>query len=122
MAATNPYADAPTTPDPFVNRVRKDLLSLDATQSTDANLIAVVAMDEVLASWPRPVKTFIPVLALRAARSRLFPDASLAPASVSPKHAEPEQSSKLGARSNHDGSMDLSDDILDLRDDVLILD
>jgi hypothetical protein len=122
MAATNPYADAPTTPDPFISRVRKDLLSLEAAQATDANVIAVVAKEEVLALWPRPVKTFIPVLALRAARARLFPEASLAPASRSPAQTPPVPTPAYDHRSNNDGSMDLRDDAFDLSDDVRFVD
>jgi hypothetical protein len=122
MATTNPYADVPTTPDPFINRVRKDLLSLEAAKATDANLIAIVAKDEVLALWSRPVKTFIPVLALRAARTRLFPDASIAPPSLIFAQAEPVTVVAAIVQARDDCGIDMSDDFLDLRDDVLTVD
>ncbi len=122
MATINPYSDAPTTPDPFINRVRDDLLSLDAAQSTDAKVIAGVAKDEVLALWSRPVKTFIPVLALRAARTRLFPEASIAPPSLVFAVAEPVPAVAGIDQVWDDGGIDMSDDFLDLSDDVQTVD
>lgn len=124
MAATNPSADAPTNLDPMIatiTRVRDDLRSLKAAQSIDPNLIAVVAQEEVLALWPRPVKTFIPVLALRASRTRLFPDASIAPTSLVHTPAEPVLVTASDQPIEESG-MDMSRDVLDLSNDVQTID
>jgi len=72
IEAANPFAQAPTTPEPIIAQVRRQLADDAwpglAVQSTVLDRVADRAVRDL---WESPVKTFVPVLALRQAREVL---------------------------------------------------
>lgn len=89
MAETNAFAEAPPTPELFVARVREELGAVYAHADVPAAEIDRAAVDAVDELWDRPIKTFIPVLALRAARERVAAAAATPPAATQPAITAP---------------------------------
>jgi len=79
MTYSTPYAEVPQTPDVFINQVDTQLSALCSRRDVSRRAITETAKEEVLALWDRPVKAYIPVLALRAAREQICPTASSVP-------------------------------------------
>jgi hypothetical protein len=68
----NPFAQAPTTPEPIIAQVRRDLeRDLGGDLAIDVGLVDRVAERSDRDLWSSRVKTFLPVLALRDARETL---------------------------------------------------
>ena len=72
MDAANPFAQMPTTPEPIIAQVRRQLAD-DAPpdRSVETSLLDHVAERAVRELWSSRVKTFVPILALRQARAVL---------------------------------------------------
>jgi len=72
MEPATPFAQVPTTPEPIIAQVRRQLDD-DARGGAPVppGVLDRVADDAVRQLWPSRVKTFVPVLALRTARERL---------------------------------------------------
>jgi hypothetical protein len=72
MERLTPFAQMPATPEPIIAQIRRQLA--DDVPPVLAGQTAVldrVAERAVLELWGRPVKTFVPILALRQAREIL---------------------------------------------------
>ena len=72
MESANPFAQMPTTPEPIIAQVRRQLADdapLDRT--LEATLLDSLAERTVRELWGSRVKTFVPILALRQARAVL---------------------------------------------------
>jgi hypothetical protein len=80
MAESNAFAEAPPTPELFVARVRRELDAVYADMDVPSGEIDRAAVDAVDELWDRPIKTFIPVLALRAAKERVAAKTTMPPA------------------------------------------
>ena len=72
MDATNPFAQVPTTPEPIIARVRRQLADEAWTGLVSHGpVLDRVADHAVRELWGSRIKTFVPVLALRQAREML---------------------------------------------------
>lgn len=72
MPLVTPFAEMPTTPEPIIAQVRRQLVD-DAHEAmrVQADVLDRVADRAVRELWGSRVKTFVPVLALRTARELL---------------------------------------------------
>jgi len=72
MPRLTPFAQMPTTPEPIIAQVRRQLAEDDRfgrqVPSADIDRVADRAVRDL---WGSPVKTFVPILALRQAREIL---------------------------------------------------
>jgi hypothetical protein len=67
-----PFAQTPSTPEPIIAQVRRQLADDDQVGSrAPTGVLDRVADQAVRELWSRRVKTFVPVLALRTAREIL---------------------------------------------------
>src|SRR4051812_27289661 len=71
MHASQPTPMDSDAPDLVITRVHEDLAALVFPRNVCDDLLEFLVAIEVRKLWLRPIKTFIPVLALRAARERL---------------------------------------------------
>jgi hypothetical protein len=72
LQATNPFAQMPTTPEPIIAQVRRQLADDDRVGArVPTGVLDRVADQTVRELWGSRVKTFVPVLALRQAREVL---------------------------------------------------
>ena len=72
MDATNPFAQVPTTPEPIIAQVRRQLADEAWTGLVSHGpVLDRVADRAVRELWGSRIKTFVPVLALRQAREML---------------------------------------------------
>jgi hypothetical protein len=72
MDATNPFAQVPTTPEPIIAQVRRQLADEAWTGLVSHGpVLDRVADHAVRELWGSRIKTFVPVLALRQAREML---------------------------------------------------
>lgn len=73
MESANLFAQMPTTPEPIIAQVRRQLDDDDAPpgKRVETTLLDSVAEQAVRELWSSRVKTFVPVLALREARAVL---------------------------------------------------
>ena len=72
MGHGTPFAQMPSTPEPIIAQVRRQLTDDPVlTTPLEANLLDDVAERVVRELWESRVKTFVPVLALRQAREML---------------------------------------------------
>jgi hypothetical protein len=72
MEAANPFAQVPTTPEPIIAQVRRQLADDDHIgMRVPMGVLDRVADHAVRELWSSRVKNFIPVLALRTAREML---------------------------------------------------
>ena len=72
MGPVTPFAQIPSTPEPIIAQVRRQLADDPALGTPlEANLLDRVADRAVRELWESRVKTFVPVLALRQAREIL---------------------------------------------------
>lgn len=113
MAETNAFAEAPPTPESFVARVREELGAAYASTDISAAQIDRAAVDAVDELWDRPIKTFIPVLALRAARERVAATTGTPPAADEPA---------ITAAANHGLPDDRDALLLDSSDELVFAD
>lgn len=72
MEALSPFAQMPTSPEPIIAQVRRQLTD-DAPlgRTAETTLLDLVAERAVRELWESRIKTFVPVLALREAREVL---------------------------------------------------
>ena len=72
MEVANLFAQMPSTPEPIIAQVRRQLVD-DAREgmTLEANVLDYVADRAVRELWGSRVKTFVPILALREAREIL---------------------------------------------------
>ena len=82
MEASNLFAQMPSTPEPIIAQVRRDL-DADCAAAVCARGIDLDGLAEtsVLALWDSRVRVFVPVLALREARETLGVHGGMLPAS-----------------------------------------
>jgi hypothetical protein len=67
-----PFAQTPSTPEPIIAQVRRQLADDDGVGArVPTGVLDRVADQAVRELWSSRVKTFVPVLALRTARERL---------------------------------------------------
>ncbi len=71
MDASQPAPKNSNDSELMIAKVRDDLAALVFPSHVSDELLAFLVAVEVRKLWARPIKTFIPVLALRAARERL---------------------------------------------------
>jgi hypothetical protein len=72
MEAANPFAQVPTTPEPIISQVRRQLADeMRHGGSIPCGVLDRVADRAVRELWGSRIKTFVPVLALRQARDML---------------------------------------------------
>jgi hypothetical protein len=72
MEAANPFAQVPSTPEPIIAQVRRQLADDDQLGTrVPLGVLDRVADHAVRELWTSRVKTFVPVLALRTAREIL---------------------------------------------------
>ena len=72
MERLTPFAQMPTTPEPIIAQVRRQLADDVAPDLAGETMVLDrVAEHAVLELWGSPVKTFVPILALRQAREIL---------------------------------------------------
>ena len=72
MEAANPFAQVPSTPEPIIAQVRRQLADDDHVGMwVSVGVLDRVADHAVRELWSSRVKTFVPVLALRTAREIL---------------------------------------------------
>ena len=66
MQRLTPFAQTPTTPEPIIAQIRRQLAEDDRFgRQIPGGVIARVADRAVRELWGSPVKTFVPILALR---------------------------------------------------------
>lgn len=105
MTHSTPYAEVPRTPDAFIHQVQTQLSAVCIQRNIPHRTIIESAREEVLTLWDRPVKAYIPVLALRAAREQICPAAS----SVPPALAETMKAGGLPAEHGFDDRGEIQD-------------
>ncbi len=95
MDTANPFAEITSTPEPIIGHLRRQLRD-DPVVSRRAEPAELDALAEaaVRELWDAPVKTFVPVLALRSVREGLLavdrpPIGSAAVAATRPARAPP---------------------------------
>jgi len=72
MQRLTPFAQTPTTPEPIIAQVRRQLAEDDRFgRQIPGGVIDRVADRAVRELWGSPVKTFVPILALRQAQEIL---------------------------------------------------
>lgn len=72
MELVTPFAQTPSTPEPIIAQVRRQLADDDGVGSrVPMGVLDRVADQAVRELWSSRVKTFVPVLALRTARELL---------------------------------------------------
>jgi hypothetical protein len=72
MPESTLFAQMPSTPETIIAQVTQHVLhSLPADHATAELRIAELATTAVLDLWERPIRTFIPVLALREVQNAL---------------------------------------------------
>ena len=72
MQRLTPFAQMPTTPEPIIAQVRRQLTEDDRFgRQVPSGVIDRVADRAVRELWGSPVKTFVPILALRQAQEIL---------------------------------------------------
>ena len=72
MESLTPFAQMPSTPEPIIAQVRRQLADDDWVRArVPTSVLDRVADQAVRELWSSPVKTFVPVLALRQAREVL---------------------------------------------------
>lgn len=72
MELVTPFAQTPSTPEPIIALVRRQLADdPQVGNSVSTGVLDRVADAAVRDLWSSPVKTFVPVLALRTARETL---------------------------------------------------
>src|SRR5215204_4086757 len=72
MQLVTPFAQTPSTPEPIIAQVRRQLADDDQVGAwVPAGVLDRVAEQAVRELWSSRVKTFVPVLALRTAREIL---------------------------------------------------
>src|SRR4029453_13175614 len=72
MERLTPFAQMPTTPEPIIAQVRRQLREDDRfARQIPRGVLERVADHAVRELWSRPVKTFVPILALRQAQEIL---------------------------------------------------
>jgi hypothetical protein len=72
MQGLTPFAETPTTPEPIIAQVRRQLAQDDRFgRQIPGVVIARVADRAVRELWGSPVKIFVPILALRQAQEIL---------------------------------------------------
>ena len=72
MERLTPFAQMPTTPEPIIAQVRRQLGNdVPSGRRIEATVLAHLAEQAVRDLWASPIKTFVPVLALRQARELL---------------------------------------------------
>jgi hypothetical protein len=87
MPLVTPFAQMPTTPEPIIAQVRRQLMD-DAHDAlrVRADMLDRVADRAVRELWGSRVKTFVPLLALRTAREMLHDQDRLVTAEHPPLH------------------------------------
>ena len=72
MESLTPFAQMPSTPEPIIAQVRRQLADdAEIGIRVPAGVLDRVADHAVRELWSSPIKTFVPVLALRTAREIL---------------------------------------------------
>lgn len=109
LDAANPFAQIPSTPEPIVAQVCRQLQTdpfvKSRLSSAELGRLASAAVREL---WDCPVKTFVPILALRAVREQL---SAMVASSAEPALPSAAARPGRGPRRVHD--------VLNLDDDVL---
>ena len=73
MESTNPFAQMPATPEPIIAQVRSQLADDHQLGArVPPEVLDRLADQAVRELWDRPIKTFVPLLALRHAREILL--------------------------------------------------
>lgn len=114
------FAQPVITPEATIDRVRQDLLAEWSGLGPSPREISEAAQASVHALWESKIKLFVPVLALRDARS------SLGTMRLQPASAVTSMLSRLDpvpavARDPQDESLDITDDTLDVTNDTFDL-
>lgn len=71
MELVTPFAVSPSTPEPIIAQVRRQLADDGVGARVPTGVLDRVADQAVRELWSSRVRTFVPVLALRTARERL---------------------------------------------------
>ena len=123
MEPTTLFARPTASPEEIINRVHRDLVAKWGSPGTPPRALIEVAETSVRALWDSKVKLFVPVLALRDARSRLgtllsptTPLGSLGPTSTERPGLVP-----LRSTEPRTDVLDVSSDVLDAAEDILDL-
>src|SRR4051812_1798482 len=122
MYASQPAPNNPDGLDLVIDRVHDDLVAVVFPRNVSDELLAYLVAVEVRKLWSRPIKTFIPVLAMRAARERLEAFYALHQVTVSSNDAVPTPVPTPNIFAQRVGGPDLSWDVVQMRDDVRIVD
>ncbi|MDP9369695.1 MAG: hypothetical protein M3Q03_15715 [Chloroflexota bacterium] len=126
MDAETLFAQSVSTPEATIDRVRRDLLVEWAGLGPPPREITQAAEASVRALWDSKVKLFVPVLALRAARSSLgntplrWTPARLAPLPVPDPALTTALDPQCEALDVTDDSLDVAGDSLDLSSDMRV--
>jgi hypothetical protein len=98
MGSVTPFAEMPTTPEPVIAQVRRQLADDAALGAPlEANLLDHVADRAVRELWESRVKAFVPVLALRQARELLH-DQGMGLAAKRPQTSGTERPAPVASR------------------------
>ncbi len=122
MHASQPAPNNSDGPQLMIARVHHDLAAVVFPRNVSDELLAFLVAVEVRKLWSRPIKTFIPVLALRAARERLEAFYASNQVMVSSNDAVPIPAPTPNIFSQRVGGPDRSWDVVQMRDDVRIVD
>src|SRR5215203_4783109 len=118
MQLVTPFAQTPSTPEPIIAQVRRQLADDDQVGArVPAGVLDRVAEQAVRELWSSRVKTFVPVLALRTARE-ILRDEDLLPTAESPAVGHVERQS-TAMRQQIERSVA---DVLSISGDVITLD
>ena len=79
MESANPFAQMPATPEPIIAQLRRQLGEDDNAIRLSPAALDHLADRVVRDLWDSPIKTFVPVLALRDAREVLHAQQAAAP-------------------------------------------
>lgn len=115
MESVTLFAQPTATQETVIDRVRRDLLAEGTGRDTPAPVLAEAAETSVRALWDSRVKLFVPVLALRDARSKLGSQA------VPPERATANGSIPVAVTTVQADVLDLTDDALNVTGDTLDL-
>lgn len=115
MESVTLFAQPTATQETVIDRVRRDLLAEGTGRDTPAPVLAEAAETSVRALWDSRVKLFVPVLALRDARSKLGSQA------VPPERATANRSAPVTVTTGQADVLDLTDDALNVTGDTLDL-
>lgn len=108
------FAQSTATQETVIDRVRRELLAEGTGRDTLPAVLAEAAETSVRALWDSRVKLFVPVLALRDARSRLGSQA------VPSERATASRPVPVAVTTRQPDVLDVTGDTLDLSSDMRV--